>query len=85
MLIARRWCATTGRMTTTRGESSAMDPVWQQSYPPSVPKTIDPDAYASLVEILEQSVSRFRDQPAFVTPAPRAAVLGKFFPAGERP
>lgn len=38
---------------------------WFQSYGDSVPTTIDPDNYASLVEIFEQSVGKFRDRPAY--------------------
>ncbi len=42
-----------------------MDKPWLSRYPKDVPETIDPDQYQSLVEMFEQSVNRFADQPAF--------------------
>lgn len=43
-----------------------MEKVWLKRYPADVPAEIDPDQYASLVEMFEQSVARFADQPAFI-------------------
>ncbi|MBD1559085.1 long-chain-fatty-acid--CoA ligase FadD [Vibrio sp. S9_S30] len=43
-----------------------MDKVWLTRYPSDVPETIDPDCYPSLVEMFEQSVHKFADQPAFM-------------------
>ncbi|USD64521.1 long-chain-fatty-acid--CoA ligase FadD [Vibrio sp. SCSIO 43136] len=43
-----------------------MDKVWLSRYPSDVPNTINPDAYPSLVEMFEQSVHKFADQPAFM-------------------
>ncbi len=43
-----------------------MDKVWLNRYPSDVPETIDPDVYPSLVEMFEQSVNKFADQPAFM-------------------
>lgn len=43
-----------------------MDKVWLERYPSDVPETIDPDVYPSLVEMFEQSVNKFADQPAFM-------------------
>lgn len=43
-----------------------MDKVWLTRYPSDVPETIDPDNYPSLVEMFEQSVHKFADQPAFM-------------------
>ncbi|WP_104399235.1 long-chain-fatty-acid--CoA ligase FadD [Vibrio penaeicida] len=43
-----------------------MDKVWLTRYPSDVPETIDPDSYPSLVEMFEQSVHKFADQPAFM-------------------
>ncbi len=43
-----------------------MEKVWLKRYPSDVPETIDPDSYASLVEMFEQSVHKFADQPAFM-------------------
>jgi long-chain acyl-CoA synthetase len=39
-------------------------PVWLAAYPPGVPATIDPDRYRSLLELLEQSFERNRNEPA---------------------
>lgn len=38
---------------------------WYKSYPANVPQTIDPNKYASLVQIFDDSVARFGDQVAF--------------------
>jgi long-chain acyl-CoA synthetase len=43
-----------------------MDRVWLKSYPPDIPAEIDADAYASVVDLFEQSVARFAARPAFV-------------------
>jgi len=43
-----------------------LEKVWLKRYPADVPAEIDPDQYASLVEMFEQSVARFADQPAFI-------------------
>lgn len=37
---------------------------WQASYA-SIPNEIDPDAYRSVVEMMEQAMKRFADKPAF--------------------
>ncbi|MGO2343145.1 long-chain-fatty-acid--CoA ligase FadD [Vibrio litoralis] len=43
-----------------------MEKPWLERYPENVPETIDPDKYSSLVEMFEQSVQKFADQPAFM-------------------
>lgn len=43
-----------------------MEKPWLKRYPENVPETIDPDKYSSLVEMFEQSVQKFADQPAFM-------------------
>jgi long-chain acyl-CoA synthetase len=43
-----------------------MDRFWLKSYPPGVPSDIDPSVYPSLVALLEESFSKFRDQRAYV-------------------
>ena len=45
---------------------TTLEKVWLKRYPADVPAEIDPDQYASLVEMFEQSVARFADQPAFI-------------------
>lgn len=42
-----------------------MEKIWLERYPNGVPKEIDPDHYASLVEIFEESVQKYRDHVAF--------------------
>jgi long-chain acyl-CoA synthetase len=39
---------------------------WLSRYPSDVPETINPDQYESLVEMFEQSVQKYADQPAFM-------------------
>jgi len=43
-----------------------MDRFWLKSYPPGVPADIDPSVYPSLVSLLEESFSRYRDAHAYV-------------------
>ena len=43
-----------------------MDRFWLKSYPPGVPSDIDPSVYPSVVALLEESFTRFRDQRAYV-------------------
>ena len=42
-----------------------MEKIWLERYPNGVPKEIDPDHYASLVEIFEESVKKYTDHVAF--------------------
>jgi long-chain acyl-CoA synthetase len=41
------------------------DRVWLKSYPPGVPSDIEPSAYASLVQLMEESFQKFADRPAY--------------------
>lgn len=43
-----------------------MEKVWLNQYQTGVPAEIDPDSYASLNEIFEESVRKYRDKPAFL-------------------
>ncbi len=43
-----------------------MDKPWLSRYPSDVPEHINPDQYPSLVEMFEQSVQKYADQPAFM-------------------
>ena len=48
------------------GEESQMtDKPWLKSYPPGVPAQIDLSGYRSIVDILEQSCSQFKDRMAY--------------------
>lgn len=42
-----------------------MEKIWLKSYPPGVPDQINPDAYASLVEVFEIACKKHADRPAF--------------------
>jgi long-chain acyl-CoA synthetase len=42
-----------------------VDRNWLNSYPPGVPADIDPDAYPSLKEVIEEAFAAFRPLPAF--------------------
>jgi long-chain acyl-CoA synthetase len=43
-----------------------VEKIWTKRYPAGVPSTIDPDHYASLIEILEESFTKYPDRIAFV-------------------
>jgi long-chain acyl-CoA synthetase len=43
-----------------------MEKIWLKSYPAGVPAEIDPSAYASLNEMVVESLTRFADRVAFV-------------------
>ncbi|HZV65373.1 MAG TPA: AMP-binding protein, partial [Telluria sp.] len=43
-----------------------MDKIWLKSYPSNVPAEINPDQYRSLVQLLEESFSKFADRNAYV-------------------
>lgn len=40
--------------------------IWLKSYPQGVPAEIDPDRYGSILELLEESFSKYADKVAFV-------------------
>ncbi|MDX1513219.1 MAG: AMP-binding protein [Gammaproteobacteria bacterium] len=42
-----------------------MEKVWLKSYPEGIPPEIDPDAYASVNEIFDQSAVHYAERPAF--------------------
>ena len=44
-----------------------MDKIWLKNYPVGVPAEINPDEYASLVELIAESLERFADKPAFTS------------------
>jgi long-chain acyl-CoA synthetase len=48
-----------------RPASGAAEPIWFASYPPGVPKTIDPDSYRSLSAMLLDACTRHAAYPAF--------------------
>jgi hypothetical protein len=41
------------------------EPIWFASYPPGIPRTIDPDSYPSLTAMLLDACVRHGDHPAF--------------------
>lgn len=42
-------------------------PIWLKHYPPGVPADIDPQRFASLVDMQRQSCARYRQRPAFTS------------------
>jgi long-chain acyl-CoA synthetase len=42
-----------------------VDKIWLNSYSPGTSSEINPNAYQSIVEVIDQSVQRFPDRPAF--------------------
>jgi long-chain acyl-CoA synthetase len=53
-----------------------MEASWFKHYPPGVPHTIDPDQYASLVQLLDESFQKFKERPAY-------HFMGKMLSFGE--
>jgi long-chain acyl-CoA synthetase len=45
--------------------AGAVDPIWFASYPPGVPRSIDPDSYPSLAAVLLDTCTRHAARPAF--------------------
>ncbi len=45
--------------------TTAAERIWLKEYQPGVPAEINPNAYASVVDVFEKSCNRFRDLPAF--------------------
>ncbi len=46
---------------------------WLARYPAGVPAEINPDAYPSVVAVLDDAFARFRDRPAFSASARSSA------------
>ncbi len=44
-----------------------MDKIWLKSYPPGVPAEIEPSEYGSLLELMEQSLAKYRALPAYTS------------------
>jgi long-chain acyl-CoA synthetase len=42
-----------------------LEKIWLQHYPAGVPAEINPAEYASLLDLVEQSIARYRDQPCY--------------------
>lgn len=42
-----------------------MDKIWLKSYPLGIPKTINPDAYESLIPMFKEACQTYSDKPAF--------------------
>lgn len=47
--------------------SYTLEKIWLKRYPADVPYEIDPDSYSSLVDMFEQSVRKYADQPAYIS------------------
>ena len=48
-----------------RAKAGAAEPNWFSSYPPGVPKSIDPDIYPSLTAMLLEACRKNAERPAF--------------------
>jgi long-chain acyl-CoA synthetase len=44
-----------------------VDKVWLKSYPPGIPAEINPAEYRSLLDVMERSLVKFRDMPAYTS------------------
>ena len=42
-----------------------MDKIWLKSYPEGMPATIDASRYASLTELVDESVAHYADRDAY--------------------
>lgn len=42
-----------------------MEKIWLNRYPKGIPAEIDPDAYRSVVDVFDQTCSKFSDRPSF--------------------
>ena len=52
-------------LNTTSQATQTGERIWLDAYPEDVPAEVDVEAFSSVVEVLERSVHRFRDLPAF--------------------
>ncbi len=43
-----------------------MECIWLKSYPEGVPAEVDVDAFSSIVDMFEKSVTEFADRPAYI-------------------
>jgi len=48
-------------------QDTAVDKIWLKSYPPGVPAEIEPSEYGSLLELMEQSLAKYRALPAYTS------------------
>ncbi|KPK72302.1 MAG: hypothetical protein AMJ84_04510, partial [Acidithiobacillales bacterium SM23_46] len=53
------------RIKKGSGEPRSGDKIWLGAYPKGVPAEINLGEYRSVVEVLEKSIQRFHDRPAF--------------------
>jgi long-chain acyl-CoA synthetase len=44
-----------------------VEKVWLKSYPPGIPAEINPAEYRSLLDVMERSLARYRDLPAYTS------------------
>ncbi len=57
-------------------ETTILERPWMKNYHPKVNKTIDPDQYDSIVQLIEECVKKYKDLPAFSN-------MGKMMTYGE--
>lgn len=53
------------QLTDEHDQTNTLERVWLKSYPPGVPAEINPDAYRSIVDVMQQTCLRFHDRPAY--------------------
>jgi long-chain acyl-CoA synthetase len=53
------------RSDMEQAKNAVTEPIWLASYPPGVPKSIDPDAYPSLSDMLIEACQKYSERPAF--------------------
>src|SRR5262245_16847456 len=43
-----------------------MEKIWLKSYPKGVPAEINPDAYKSIPELIDENIGKYRDRKAYI-------------------
>ncbi len=43
-----------------------MEKIWLKSYPKGVPAEINPDAYRSIPQLIDENIGKYRDRPAYI-------------------
>jgi long-chain acyl-CoA synthetase len=54
-----------GDTVPAKGDTMGPTPIWLASYPPGIPKTIDPDTYPSVATMLIEACRKHAARPAF--------------------
>jgi len=65
--IGRKAAARPATGPARKNQGIAVDRIWLKSYPPGVPADINPNEFRSLLEMIERSLAKYRDQPAYTS------------------